>query len=157
MRSPAQRPHMKALTVLQPYAAAIAHATKRIENRGWKPPASVIGQRIAIHAGMKPVPGSFTCLKPSAEVMFRDARPHFDVLGAIVATAVVTGFIESSSEAPSFIQHERWFVPGNYGWILDDVKTLRQPIPCKGFQKLWNVSPYIEAQIELASYIPPTA
>lgn len=42
---------MKALTLKQPWAWAVAHAGKDVENRTWKPPASVIGHRIAIHAG----------------------------------------------------------------------------------------------------------
>ena len=44
---------MKALTVIQPWAWAIAHAGKRVENRTWGPPRDVIGQRIAIHAGRR--------------------------------------------------------------------------------------------------------
>lgn len=44
---------MKALTLHQPWATCIAQHGKRVENRTWAPPPSIIGQRIAIHAGMK--------------------------------------------------------------------------------------------------------
>lgn len=44
---------MKALTLHQPWATCIAHHGKRVENRTWAPPQSIVGQRIAIHAGMK--------------------------------------------------------------------------------------------------------
>lgn len=46
---------MKALTVYQPWATLIMIGAKPYEFRGWKPPRSVIGQRIAIHAGARPV------------------------------------------------------------------------------------------------------
>lgn len=42
---------MKALTVRQPWAWAIVHAGKDVENRTWRPPPAIIGQRIIIHAG----------------------------------------------------------------------------------------------------------
>lgn len=44
---------MKALTVWQPWASLIAIGAKPYEFRGWKPPRSIIGQRIAIHAGAR--------------------------------------------------------------------------------------------------------
>lgn len=46
---------MKVLTVWQPWASLIAIGAKPYEFRGWKPPRSIIGQRIAIHAGARPV------------------------------------------------------------------------------------------------------
>ncbi|MBR8638680.1 ASCH domain-containing protein [Streptomyces tuirus] len=45
---------MKALTIRQPWAGAIAHQTKRVENRSWKLPAKHEGARILIHAGAEP-------------------------------------------------------------------------------------------------------
>lgn len=46
---------MHALTIIQPWAWAVAHAGKDVENRTWAPPAALIGQDIAIHAGKAPV------------------------------------------------------------------------------------------------------
>ena len=46
---------MKVLTVWQPWATLIAEGAKPYEFRGWKPPAKLIGQRIAIHAGARKV------------------------------------------------------------------------------------------------------
>lgn len=46
---------MKALTLWRPWPYAIfhlpPHVAKRVENRSWKPPVTLIGHRIAIHAG----------------------------------------------------------------------------------------------------------
>ena len=42
---------MKALTVKQPWAWAIIHGGKDVENRSWMPNLGPRGMRIAIHAG----------------------------------------------------------------------------------------------------------
>jgi len=41
------------LTIIQPWAAAIALGPKRIENRTWRPSNRMLGEFIAIHAGKK--------------------------------------------------------------------------------------------------------
>lgn len=40
----------RALSLYQPWASAIVHGSKRIENRPIPPPANIVGQRIFIHA-----------------------------------------------------------------------------------------------------------
>ena len=44
---------MKAISLHQPWASLIALGYKIIETRSWKPPAWLIGQRIAIHAAKR--------------------------------------------------------------------------------------------------------
>ena len=45
---------MQAITLKHPWAFAIARLGKRVENRTWKPPNRLLGQRIAIHGGAIP-------------------------------------------------------------------------------------------------------
>lgn len=47
---------MKALTLWQPWASLMAIGVKTIETRSWSAPEALIGQRIAIHAAVRPVP-----------------------------------------------------------------------------------------------------
>lgn len=42
---------MYAITIRQPWAEAIARHGKNVENRSRRPPAHIIGQRVAIHVG----------------------------------------------------------------------------------------------------------
>ena len=44
---------MRALTIQQPWATLIARGRKSIETRSWPAPPALIGQRLAIHAGVK--------------------------------------------------------------------------------------------------------
>lgn len=46
---------MKALTVWQPWASLIIAGAKPYEFRGWRPPRSMIGQRIIIHAAARKI------------------------------------------------------------------------------------------------------
>ena len=71
---------MKALTIRQPWAGAIVHQTKRVENRTWKLPAAHHGARILIHAGAQ--------LDKNAQVY----GPNLGDYGAIIGIATITGY-----------------------------------------------------------------
>lgn len=131
---------MRALTLYQPWAHAVAHLGKRIENRPWRPWASIVGTRIAIHAAAK--------VDPVAEAAVEGwVRRHMGLVvppaaslprGAIVATARVTGVVTESASP--------WFV-GPFGWTLDEVVALPAPVPCRGAQGLWIVPADALAQV----------
>jgi len=114
---------VKALTVRQPWAGAIAHQTKRVENRTWKLPAKHEGARILIHAAARP--------DRHAEV-FGD---HLDVYSAIIAVATITDchFDNGSQVCCSY-----WAQPGLYHWELADVTALPEPVPAKGALGFWT-------------------
>ena len=46
---------MHALTIWQPWASLIVEGAKPYEFRGWSLPRRLIGQRVAIHAGARPM------------------------------------------------------------------------------------------------------
>lgn len=111
----------RALTVRQPWAGAIAHQTKRTENRSWKLPAKHEGARILIHAGAQ---------------LDRDAQvygPHLGVYGAVVAVATVTGCHWSEDGTCC----GPWGFDRAYHWTLADVVALDQPVPAKGRLGIW--------------------
>lgn len=123
---------MKALTLHQPWATAIELAGKRIENRGWRPPAGVVGRRIAIHAGRtfdedvaRQVMGRWL---ERDDLVHRARRQR----GVVVCLARVVGVVEVSDDP--------WFV-GPYGWVLEDVMRLTKPVKARGRQGLWDLTP----------------
>ena len=136
---------MKALTIQEPYATLIAAGRKTIETRSWPPPASLIGQRIAIHAGKQ-------LWVPMKEVGLSEVH-H----GMVVATArlmrAVQVFDWTCPEGVGcfaiFKQPEGGtgaipvdpygdFSVGRWLWMLDDVQAYGVPLPAKGRQGLWN-------------------
>ncbi len=131
---------MKAITLIQPWATCIAWYGKRIENRSWAPPASLIGQRIALHAGRK------TDWNALAE-LHRDGIPINTgelVSGAIVAIGTLKGVVTGVDRVPA---HQWYWWCGPVGWVLSDVQPLQQPVPCRGAQGLWDLTAEVEARL----------
>ena len=126
---------MKALTLIRPWAWAIVASTKRIENRTWVPYKAMLGQRIAIHAGQKLDAWDYQVI---AEIHGSDPDASCEDQG-IVGTALLTGVVTESDDP--------WF-NGPYGWTLDDVVRLAEPIPCKGAQGFWRLPADIAARIK---------
>lgn len=46
------------------------------------------------------------------------------------------------------------YSPGRYAWHLTDVRRLPHPIPCRGFQRVWNLSDEVEANVKRQLNIP---
>lgn len=137
---------MKAITLIQPWASLIALGEKRIETRSWN-----TGYRgpIAIHAGKKP-PVDLGTASLYAALERADVGLDDLPLGSVVATATLIdciwfddGFYERLCEG--LIEHaaryERDFGDfsgGRFGWYLDNVVPLPEPIPARGYQGLWD-------------------
>lgn len=131
---------MKAITIKQPWVHAILHEGKDIENRSWQ--RSFRGW-LAIHAAAQ----------PRRDVDFPRGHRVPDLgklsYSAICGVACVVDIVTKS--------RSKWFWRPddgsiNYGWILEDVKGLKTPIPCKGALGLWNLPP--DVLRELQSQLP---
>lgn len=146
---------MKAITLIRPWPIAMfflkPEYLKDIENRSWKPPNSIIGQRIAIHAGNKYHPDVFAqwldIIQPTPQEAF-DLLLYWQDLSdikGIIGTVVVDGwyYCRYSSEAKS-----PWAEEGMICWRLKDPVALAKPIPCRGAQGLWEVPAEIVDQIK---------
>lgn len=127
-----------ALTVRQPWAWAIAHAGKDVENRTW---STRYRGRIAIHAGQT---------RPDAddldEVGFLALRLNLRLLelpqlayGAVVAVATLADVTTTSLS--------RWAEPGCFHWQLTDVHPLAEPLPASGKHRLWPLPPDVAARL----------
>ncbi|HEY3265533.1 MAG TPA: hypothetical protein VGM37_01305 [Armatimonadota bacterium] len=131
---------MYGLTLIQPWAAAIAHGGKRIENRVWKSDRA-IGQRIAIHAGLRfDEADEWSILRLLDRESLVDAHVH----GAIVAVAQVDDFVTNPFDVTA--DQRPWFC-GPVGWVLSNVRALPEPVPCRGAQGLWPVPADVAARV----------
>ena len=126
---------MRALTILQPWALCILDFGKMVENRSWRPPDSLLGQRFAIHAGKVPdLPAYEGLLKEGYPLPLLSAMPFGAVVGVATLDRVVTAL------------DDPWFC-GPVGWRLRDVRGLPTPVPCRGAQGLWTLPPEVEAAV----------
>lgn len=155
-----RREPMHALTVCQPWAWAIARGFKRVENRSW---ATNFRGPLAIHAGLsrKWIDGGRTHLYEAARDYDRpDWRmPDEDALvyGAIVAVASVVECVtidellrrdehDLRGAGPGLPAEILAFAGGPWCWLLEDVRPLAEPIPCRGAQGLWT--PPVDVRLE---------
>lgn len=148
---------MKALTLWQPWATAIAHLGKDVENRTWSPPRALLGKPLAIHAGQRVDKDSLAELLDQMRLGMIPNRP--DLLSAdrmpkghVVALAKVSGWLCSHELLPMLDPDRKihqvgeataakvwtgpWWV-GPVGWVFGRVLALPEPVPCKGAQGLW--------------------
>src|SRR5262245_60955396 len=112
---------MRALTVRQPWAWAIIHAGKDIENRSWTNKHAT--GTIAVHAGSGVDP--FDRLPRGTRKPGRDELIHGAIIGVVDVVAVVNG------------HRSKWF-NGPLGWVLRNPRPLPQPIACPGRLGLWR-------------------
>jgi hypothetical protein len=118
---------LRALTLIRPWDQAILFGGKRIENRKWKPWEVVMGQFIALHAGLKY--DNKAAVEMIKKRMYSPPSPSVSPMG-IVGVARITGYIEHSDDP--------WF-SGPFGWTLTDVIPFKSPIKATGKQGLWIV------------------
>jgi activating signal cointegrator 1 len=140
---------VRALTVFQPWASLIAAGLKPIETRCW---ATHYRGRIAIHAGKRQVDPEV--LHPRIRAALRNLPPP--VYSAIIGTVDVVDCIEVTGAAPcagrfriqghgtgydypADVFHFGNFADGRFAWILENPRELARPIPCRGFQTLWDL------------------
>lgn len=151
---------VKALSMPQISPTAIAYGVKKIETRSWRAPDHAIGTTIAIHV-------SKGWLKPMnegdvAKWMLEDqnvswlteaglieceetvlyARTQDLVRGAIICTATLAGCFPTEDLEP-FVGDLEFshgnFSPGRWGWLLEDVRRLKEPVTYVGALQLWTV------------------
>ena len=136
---------MKAITLHQPWATLIADGRKTSETRSWAPPDTLLGKRLAIHAGR------IVDRHYAAEFGY---DPDKLPLGMVVCTAVLSryGVVHRQNDAGQVIlglngqlHAIRWDQYGNYKpgrrvWMLTDVRKLDVARPARGRQGLWDWS-----------------
>lgn len=145
---------MKALTIWQPWAEAIATGAKRIETRSW--PTNYRGP-IAIHAAKKRVDehlylGAMSATQWHAVLDGYRAGPL--AFGAVIAIAILKDCLRTEDIGTAALDAVRlggnggdvaWtermlgnYERGRYGWAIRYVRRLPRPIPARGAQGLWE-------------------
>lgn len=145
---------MHAITIWQPWASLIMAGAKKVEWRGWACPRWIIGQRIAIHAGARPVrhgevhdilqrlPTGETSLDPAltAELLATrpiKAWPLSSILGTAIIGAPIPALDWVRQHAAGFLDSDR-IDHSKFAWPLTGIERFEPPIPARGAQGFWN-------------------
>lgn len=150
---------MRALTLHEPYASLVAEGYKLYETRP-RCPKSMVGQRIAIHAGKKMLTLAEMQALPEEVVDFVSDKGGIRELpyGAIVASATLVrvhvvieqainnqrALVQETYPPTYRIRHIKTdpygdFSQGRYIWELGDISKVDEPIPMRGFQGFWTL------------------
>jgi hypothetical protein len=162
---------VKAITVRQPWAWAIATGAKTVENRSRPAPwTSAIDERIAIHAGKGWDRHAITGDNPLVALAHRQAGqmlgnvavggvplaalvtfmvPTFHHRGAVMATAELAGVhpARDCSDVGENGLCSPWAQADSWHLVLRDIRAVREPVACKGALGLWTLPQYVEAQV----------
>lgn len=149
---------MKALTIWQPWASLIMAGAKPYEFRGWPAPRSLIGQRIAIHAGARPVkrheiadllfrlrgkePWTTALIKDVALPLLDrwHANPGMLPLSSILGSAELGAPVTANAIMSKFeggVDSDR-SEHCNFAWPMLGVEVFAPIIPARGAQGFWD-------------------
>lgn len=140
---------MRALSLWQPWASAVALGWKKIETRHW---ATAYRGPLAIHAAKRWTREEREEWEIACEIYGLPDEPP--PLGAIVAIAVLSDIRRSEDLQASISPEEReWgnYGPRRFGWILTDIVKLLEPVPFRGAQGLFDVP----NEVFGPGYVPP--
>lgn len=132
---------MKALTVRQPYADAIAHGVKPVENRTKPLPRKYECVPVLLHAAKDPHVTKITAVD-LAQVTGARITHWTDTRSAILAAITFTGCHRAADDrwccrpwgqVTTRVQPEVWH------WEIGQVTRLDEPVPASGALGFWNV------------------
>lgn len=159
---------MRALTLTQPWAGLVASGIKLIENRNKPVIANADIVRgpvtVAVHASREIDAAVYERIADLAPELLSIARnidgalDHFysgdwyrlsRITSAVIAVATVRdvvyvggcsrGHIEALCAGRGIPDQARWmFGPTSY--VLNDVRALETPVPCRGWRGFWNLT-----------------
>lgn len=136
---------IKAITLWNPWALLMAAGAKTIETRSW---GTKYKGPLAIHAAKKK---DAALLQYWTMPVYRDVleasgynEPDDRFFGCIVAVVNLQGCWPSEKLRARLEETGRLkeiefgnYAPGRYGWVTNELKKLKRPIPTKGAQGLW--------------------
>lgn len=143
---------MKAISLWQPWASAIAAGLKTMETRSW---STAYRGPLAIHAAKRWTKDEIYFweehVQARGKINERDAFGKIQIfsseqlpLGCIVATCEIYGCVSTNDPPPENhlcpAGEGDWgnYSEGRYAWLLRDIKAIT-PIPCVGRQGFFDV------------------
>ena len=125
---------MKALTIYQPWAAAIIRGTKPIENR-----TRMLRHRgeLAIHAAQKrtDIERAYNLPRPQSRMFPRDRSTL--VFGAVIGIVDMVDCVRRKDLPPHLINHPA--ASGPWCWIFENPRPLDKPLFVRGRPSLFEV------------------
>ena len=142
---------MRALTVRQPWAWAIARGHKPILNRGQD---TGLRGEVAVHASLR------VDLEAFDDVVIRSANwdpadPEAAIGGIVAVVSLVD--VCTQAQAGRSCDCGEWALPGNFHWRLARPRPLAWPVLTIGQPGVWELAPRVAAEVARLLPGPPPA
>jgi hypothetical protein len=129
---------VKAISIAQPYAHLIARGEKRIETRTWQTPYRGY---LAIHASKS---RQYDAQLPSLQKLGIGLGLSLDELprGAVIAVAKLVAVVATARLAVEVSAADKAagdYTAGRWGFVLEDVHALADPIAVRGLLNIWTL------------------
>lgn len=142
---------MRALTVRQPYADAIAHRAKPVENRTKPLPGKFVGVPVLLHAAKDPHVTKITALD-LYKITGCSIHGWTDTRSAGLAVITFSGSHRADSSlhwcCRPWGQVETRQQPEIWHWEISSVVRLAAPVPASGALGFWKVPDTVLDQIQ---------
>lgn len=135
---------IRAISLWQPWASAIALDRKHFETRGW---GTTYRGPLAIHAAKR---WCAECRAMHQGQWTANGFPSDLPFGAIVALVELTDCEPTVRVLREITPSEEvWgnYASGRFAWRLGNIRPLREPIPMKGKQGFWTLTPEEQAAV----------
>lgn len=144
------------ITIWQPWASLILAGAKPFEFRKWAAPPALVGRRVAIHAGARPVKkaevkqllftlehqggkGTGLRIKPAMELLDRVVTaPGILPLSSVLCTAILGEPRKASSIFTGEVADSDRIDQHIWAWPLTEIEPLEPFAPARGNQGWWH-------------------
>ncbi|WP_019631354.1 hypothetical protein [Actinomadura atramentaria] len=131
---------VRAISVQQPWAFAIARGGKPVSNQ---PAPTAYRGPVLVHASMRV--DLKACDSPLVRAAGWDPRDPLATIGAVIAAAELTDVCSAAAHGDCGCGP--WADPGAHHWRLGDVRPLPRPIVALGRLGLWEPAPHLVAAV----------
>lgn len=140
---------MKAISLWQPWASAMAAGAKRNETRSW--PTNYRGDLLICSAKRQPTRKEL----PDKELYFQAMQVPYGMALCVVQLydCVPTSIFHAPTNRDITAEEMEAgdYTAGRYAWLTRNLRTFTRPFPVTGMQGLFDVS---DAVIEAATLLP---
>jgi len=155
---------MRGLSLWQPWASLMQFDEKRFETRSW---ATNYRGTIAIHASKNREELELCLEQPFNDALKRHSIQKIGDLpfGAFIALADLIAIYKTGVDGRDYpvgvktcgAEHEAHFgnyAAGRFAWYFKNLRPLREPLPARGYQGLWDLVPALQVELHKRAAAP---
>lgn len=134
---------MRAISLHQPWATLVATGAKQYETRSW---STTYRGPLIIHAakrydeGAQRGPNRVHFIKAFFDARITSHTTQIP-LGVYLCVVDLVDVVTTESVVHSLPEQEKAFgnySPGRFAWKLENVRVFPEPVPARGYQRLWD-------------------